>query len=794
MAGDFSRFTFDPNRDFSGLHVQRGGASDADWNEALDIARHRDWLTRLDALGPFGLPSGAVAFAPKLSDGILQIGAGTCYVGGLRCVNPVDTTIGDRLVEEPGDQPAGDGRVVLVLEAWERSLEAVDVPDLGERLQQGTSFPPAVRSAVTWRLRRVAAGDVLDSAASPNRLVAWFTKTPWIEGGQRDVRPVFPWEQPPGTLAARPIASITEDALHRIEVHRSAAPGGRPTLKWSLNNGTTTSTLATDGMSGSVLTLTVTVDDFPPGHRITRNKWIELTDSRRRRLGLPGPLARIVDANDYKVAVEWLDPEPDLSSWEGPVLIRQWDLVEDLEAADYTMGQWRTLTTEGTDDTIEIRLKAGRFTAGDVWLIAARAARNALLWPEDGIGPADRMPYGPRRYYAPWTLSTVTGETWSEVLDHAAAGPVHSLWSVNRWLERHFGALENPDGSGGLSSNELAVERRLRALDVLIPSAGVDESNGIRFPALRVDRSDKAYLQYAILDSTSQGGELEIGVGEGAADRLVLRAGPQSALSRLALGNGVNELTGSLSVTGPVSLDAGLQVSKEVVLNSTLSVSDTSTLSGNVGINGLPSASPLRVHSSPKKWQKNGWLDGIHLDLYGTIGWEKYPGKNSFGMGVTKGVFCIFTSSKNPGETESSSTYALQVDNNANLIAVQGLTVNKGLTIKGTVNGAGTIQSPTIKATQTFSYRGAPPFKYREFTNVAGGYDTGESVTDWHAAIIVGFNSSSGDIDESGKGIIMRMFTEKSNGKWSITATFNTGTSGFHWTVRVLFIRAGLVS
>ena len=57
MRGDFSRLTFRPDRHYSSVRLQQGRVQvDADWNEQIDIALHRDEMATGDIVGPAGAP------------------------------------------------------------------------------------------------------------------------------------------------------------------------------------------------------------------------------------------------------------------------------------------------------------------------------------------------------------------------------------------------------------------------------------------------------------------------------------------------------------------------------------------------------------------------------------------------------------------------------------------------------------------------------------------------------------------------------------------------------------------
>ena len=89
MSGDYSRKTFDPRRDFSGVLMQQGRVQlDADWNEMTGIISRRLRAETTDIIGrgtvPKETPDG---FKIQIAGGVLTIGRGRIYVDGLLAEN-----------------------------------------------------------------------------------------------------------------------------------------------------------------------------------------------------------------------------------------------------------------------------------------------------------------------------------------------------------------------------------------------------------------------------------------------------------------------------------------------------------------------------------------------------------------------------------------------------------------------------------------------------------------------------------------------------------------------------------
>ena len=90
MSGDYSRYGFDPSKDYSGVLLQQGRPlTDRDWNDETVLSSRRIQAGTFDTLGqavvPATTPHGfAITFD---AGGHLQIGQGRLYVDGLLVEN-----------------------------------------------------------------------------------------------------------------------------------------------------------------------------------------------------------------------------------------------------------------------------------------------------------------------------------------------------------------------------------------------------------------------------------------------------------------------------------------------------------------------------------------------------------------------------------------------------------------------------------------------------------------------------------------------------------------------------------
>ena len=87
MKGDFSRFTHDPTKHYSGVLKQQGRVDlDADWNEEVGIEQFQRRTRGRDVIGLSGAPLAGGGFLIGVDgQGELTVSAGRLYVDGILC-------------------------------------------------------------------------------------------------------------------------------------------------------------------------------------------------------------------------------------------------------------------------------------------------------------------------------------------------------------------------------------------------------------------------------------------------------------------------------------------------------------------------------------------------------------------------------------------------------------------------------------------------------------------------------------------------------------------------------------
>jgi hypothetical protein len=248
MKGDFSRHTFDPADHFSGVRMQQGRVQlDADWNEQVDLARHRVETETVDTVGHCGgplhdagfrvvplagAPPSVVAAVQAAYPGLnlagrddLVILPGRYYVDGVLTVCEQAALFGlqpDRPLPLPA--PAIDpehglpaGTHLLYLDVWERHVTALEDASLRERALGGPDT--TTRTRVVWQVGAFPIQVGEDDPGCPEP-PEWLDAVAAPDGRLRArARPSGP-DQGPCVVPAGAGFRGLENQLYRVEVHR----------------------------------------------------------------------------------------------------------------------------------------------------------------------------------------------------------------------------------------------------------------------------------------------------------------------------------------------------------------------------------------------------------------------------------------------------------------------------------------------------------------------------------------------------------------------------------------------
>jgi hypothetical protein len=423
MGTDFSRVRLNPLLDYAGVELKQGGVLlDADANELMDIVDRRLRALASDALGRATVSSTTIdAFKITVSGTALTIGKGRLYVDGLLAENhgaisadPAKRVFDDLLAEPQFADPVNylaqpylpnppglptAGRHLVYLDVWDREVTHLEQPDL---VESAVGVEATSRTQTVWQVRALAddAGTGTTCASPDSDLPGWddiiAPSTGVLITGTFEVAPVDdPCELPP-TGGYRGL----ENQLYRVEIHDAGQPGGTATFKWSRENASVGSRVASM-VSGSELELvTLGRDDvlsFKTGD------WVEIIDDVREFSQAPGEMRKVtvveatrrIQFTPALPATMLPGSFPDSAFPDARNLrVRRWDQskrifrtdasgtpvqVQDLDAVGSTgviaVPVSTTVLLLENGVTVSFASTGGKgFKSGDYWVFAARTA------------------------------------------------------------------------------------------------------------------------------------------------------------------------------------------------------------------------------------------------------------------------------------------------------------------------------------------------------------------------------------------------------------------------------------
>ncbi|MGY3149408.1 hypothetical protein ACVWYQ_006407 [Bradyrhizobium sp. USDA 3397] len=509
MSGDYSRNSFEPQRNFSAVRMQQGRvALDADWNEQGAIIERRARAQTVDLLGRRGVPRETadgfkVSIVTQGGRRMLKIGRGRMYVDGLLAENhgatPFTFDLAEPLAEggtigvlgeaigqtidydqqpywpTPDALASGDGPHLVYLDVWQREVTSIEEPALLEKALNGVDT--TTRLQTVWQVRLLP--NVTGGGGSLQLALAALTERTRPSAGRLTT------EVDPTSLATDPCLIAMsggyrglENQLYRVEVHEGGK-AGTATFKWSRDNATIVTTL-TEIISGTTVRVASTGRDsvlnFKRGH------WIELTDDRREFAQRAGAMLKIQDVDYENQRITFASAIPADLIPTGVMTdilaarrtrMRRWDqagivrdaagaVVIDLDAAaapgtiPVPAAANRLITLEsGIRVAFDVEPADGLFRVGDFWTFAARAI-------DASAEKLDRAPSGVAHHYSPLALLRFP----DEVLDlRAPLNPVVGSTQVLSVLHVDPIGRSRPLETG----TELPASQFAEGFDILVP-------------------------------------------------------------------------------------------------------------------------------------------------------------------------------------------------------------------------------------------------------------------------------------------------------------------------------------
>jgi Family of unknown function (DUF6519)/Periplasmic copper-binding protein (NosD) len=402
MAGDYTRFTFKPPRDYSGVFKQQGRVDlDADFNELIEIIDRRWRSETLDIISHCIVPNttpDAFLITPTAM-GAFDIGVGRMYVDGIQVENhglpPLEyqADLGEMRGTAPisyDDQPylpaplppalaaTANTTDLIYLDIWQREVTVLEDPSIREIALGGPDTTTRIQSV--WQVR------VLENVG-PHGCgddIAIWDQTIAPSAGRLTTSAVAPpTSDDPCIISPSGGYRGLENRLYRVEIH-STGPigGGAPAkLKWSRNNATIASAISAIPSPTQVTIHQIGRDQVL---RFVVGNWIEITDDFREFQGLAGHMAEITAIDEANRILTFAPAIPGAMNFNAAdpsrhTRVRRWDQSQNVDAnglLDVTGGPIDI--EDGIRVSFALDPAGGNFKIGDYWVFAARTVDGSV--------------------------------------------------------------------------------------------------------------------------------------------------------------------------------------------------------------------------------------------------------------------------------------------------------------------------------------------------------------------------------------------------------------------------------
>ena len=429
MKGDFSKLTFNPEKNFLRVLMQQGRVQlDADWNEQAAIFLHYMQTLAADLIGPYAGPEGNAGFKiDKVADNRtadFAIGQGRYYVDGVLCENHHHASYfaqPDYPLNSENDMMSA-GTYLVYLDVWERHITYLEDDDIREKALNGVDT--TTRSKVIWQVK-VKALDPKQTGL--NAISELKTELVLSEVCLRA------WAKPSDTIpdacCQHPEAKYrgAENQLYRIEIHNPGSnnPEASPTFKWSRDNGAIVFPVTAIDVAEKTTTLTLENLGRDDRSGLKKNDWVELLDDETVLKNIANPLYQVqaIDPEARTVTLNGISPI--ISGESKNPLLRRWD-----QKTGDTNGIPVPTSNAAADWSPEagIEIEAGIkiefqlhgdhvLRTGDYWLIPARTTSKNVEWPTNNNKPVFMSPHGVEHHYAPLAIMTVANQSITNISD-----------------------------------------------------------------------------------------------------------------------------------------------------------------------------------------------------------------------------------------------------------------------------------------------------------------------------------------------------------------------------------------
>ena len=321
-------------------------------------------------------------------------------------------------IDYPTPATIATGNYLVYLDVWQRHITAIDDLNLREVALNVPDTATRIKTLWQAKLLEIAAPPTDNAMESVEQLSEWTTliRSRQVELiASTDLQP-----DKPGITNNQGHYLGVENRLYRVEIHEGGLLG-KASFKWSRDNGSTVSAIAS--INGNVIKLKNTIQE---AYKLFRQSpedqpWVEVLTEEQELKNEPGVLVQIIATkppNQLIFETSQIRGGTLPPSNGQPLKVRRWDHTQD--AALMTSEQWIFL-----EDGIKVKFQATdrnttRYETGDYWLIPARNIDRSIQWKQDDQGIfLPQLPAGIQHQYGFLAAVHYDGQTFSPLLEQS---------------------------------------------------------------------------------------------------------------------------------------------------------------------------------------------------------------------------------------------------------------------------------------------------------------------------------------------------------------------------------------
>lgn len=432
MGGDYSGFTFRPDKNFLRVLNQQGRVSlDTDQIEESYILTQRLQTETLDTFGRCVVPSETPdGFRIGLADENLTIAPGRIYVDGYLVENHGELPVEfDPILEkERGTNPVlydkqsffpdppplkRKGKILVYLDVWRREVTHLEDPDLLNPALGG--IDPTTREQVVWQVKwlRVKSPNITCSSLN-EEFPEWADEIQPSAGRLSTATVEVPSDQDPCLIPPSGGYRGLVNLCCRVEVHNGGLQGQGATFKYARHNASVAAHV--ESIDGKKLGVSSLGRDGDLGFK--DGDWVEITDDHRElhgQAGVMGKIDRVEEGTDTIILDRSLSADdfptsgPDhRTDAERHTRIRRWD---------HTNGTMRRIRNGREDGFVDVDANDGviPIPSSDTQLVLENGVALQFTTVDSGLFKVGDY----------WTFTTRVADASVEILKAAPPRGVH---------------------------------------------------------------------------------------------------------------------------------------------------------------------------------------------------------------------------------------------------------------------------------------------------------------------------------------------------------------------------------